>query len=96
MPMTPFTYPESYPKKIPPKAAKAHIRYALKVTGASMRTASMPLTGAVTAPPGMLKSSRDRLVGVAANEERAKESREKSEMAKDKETSHEKGRDGSL
>jgi hypothetical protein len=36
IPMTPEIYPESNPKKIPPKDAKAHIRYALRVTGASI------------------------------------------------------------
>jgi hypothetical protein len=36
----------SYPKKMPPKLAKAHIRYALKVTGASIR-----LTSAVAERP---------------------------------------------
>lgn len=29
-------YPESYPKKIPPNDAKAQIRYAFQVTGASI------------------------------------------------------------
>lgn len=40
MPMTPEMYPESYPKKIPPNEAKAHMRYALRVIGASIRSKS--------------------------------------------------------
>lgn len=40
-PLTPLMYPESYPKKIPPNEAKAHIRYAFHVTGASMRLISL-------------------------------------------------------
>lgn len=41
MPITPLMYPESKPKKIPPNAAKAHIRYAFSVTGASTRETSV-------------------------------------------------------
>ena len=39
-PKTPLIHPVSYPKKIPPKAANAHIKYALTVTGASIREVS--------------------------------------------------------
>ena len=39
-------------KKIPPKAANAHMRYALKVTGASTRAVSVVADS--TAPPGIM------------------------------------------
>ena len=52
IPKTPPTYPESYPKKKPPNAAKTHIRYAFTVTGASMRSVSAV---AMIAPPGMME-----------------------------------------
>lgn len=48
----PPIHPVSYPKNIPPNAAKAHIRYALKVTGASIRDVSIVPT--TTAPPAMM------------------------------------------
>ncbi len=52
MASTPDIHPVSYPKKMPPKAAKAQMRYALTVTGASIREVSaVPVR---TPPPAML------------------------------------------
>jgi hypothetical protein len=54
MAKTPDIQPVSYPKKIPPNAAKAHMRYALIVTGASTRDVSaVPV---MTMPPAMMKA----------------------------------------
>jgi hypothetical protein len=50
--MMPPIHPVSYPKKIPPKAAKAHIKYAFMVTGASIRDVSaVPW---ITPPPAIM------------------------------------------
>jgi hypothetical protein len=53
MPSTPEIYPESKPKKIPPNEAKAHMRYAFRVTGASIRDKS----AVATRPPGAIVGS---------------------------------------
>ena len=53
MPLTPLMYPESYPKKIPPNAAKAHIKYAFQVMGASMRSISLVADTSASLSPAM-------------------------------------------
>jgi hypothetical protein len=51
--ITPDIQPVSYPKNMPPNAAKAHMRYAFTVTGASIRATSV--VPWITTPPAIVK-----------------------------------------
>jgi hypothetical protein len=61
---TPPIQPVSYPKKTPPKAAKAQIRYALNVTGASILDKSaVPWMGTKPTAPIPILRLYEGLVG---------------------------------